>query len=1361
MTQSTSPNLAISAAAKAGVFIGQDDKLETVRQALTDEGTGFRLVLVQAQGGMGKSRLLEEVMARVNHPDQEGIWAKPDIKPWPEFEGDDRSIVSAPIDVIDTRLHDRNRFISALHSGLRDYPEADFPEYRRMEEKLQLQAAAGVQLQGMRQVQDEAAKAFIDDLTSMSKRRRIGLLVDTAERLSYPPLDRLRKLELLSSDKFRSRTHVWLESLIANHAATNNITLVLAGRAEEGEFFFRLIREAATQRGIVPIDLDLKELDADQTRQFYLALKDDYELRHTDNPNAGRIAGHFAAMAGQANRLHHYTGGVPVRLSLYGQIIIEGGRVPALLALPTEESRRRAPQELKIDAEGDEEKYKDIDEWIRWTIEDRFILELVRQAEFRPEDAATDRNRREILRARVLQALLRAPRGLSAEQLHFALDNYDNKPPEDWKPNAGRLREYITLMHEIEGQYLGKRRSSWSQFTALFTNVEPAEAATYRIGLQDEIYRVYGEHMGPLAAPVSSFAEHLRGTLSEKDKDRFNNRREGEYEARRDFYRRLAQWSDWRLGRLVRQKNEMLRQDETDFGRDLRFDQGDIFKFKKIDSEAAYRSALNAAIVAFETERMVYDLLDDPEWTLNTSYITLEDDNDKAGREEDDFLAQAEMLRVIQDDFLMKFVHLTERKIVEARNDKPLKVLRRVAEQENVSRWIKRLALRGDYKLAIEFAGKVQAYIDSPEKFVRLSLEFQKPKAKGADSPPNATTEDEYYPLEGREYILDSWRHTVTDSERLIWRTVPLVRQGKSEPALDDLLRLVGLLRERYESPRDRLFEVDGRKEYGFRAVEGAAKDDPNRYDHPGRARLKRLLSHTHNIIGFAYTRQGDYLQAIRHYATALAYIQTEQDLKRPPESAAVRRVPVILPAHRAKVLNNLSRAFSEIGLPATEICKDGMALRRDVGEEVPLAGSLNTLALIYDDMGRYEEAAVLSAKSVAYCRRTGESRQQALSLRQLAESLRHLAQRPLDSQRLYSTPESYYTVAADLLTQAHELFTELGEGDRLPEIMLEQGSLNRDRMENRLRVMAQEEDQRLRLAYVNDDTFESFSKEALIKLENVLRLTEDRQPHLALDAHVCLARVHKANERYRRRLAEAAESDPTHRADRRREEAAAQRSGQAMREQLNQLMRRAGRIEIRVNDGSKEPFAETLPRVLHNDYRPAPEEHDSLRNNAWVFRHLCRAWLLRGAIALDEFESIIARMKQSDNNPYRDEVNRASRRLADTGVHPMRPISEVIDSAPAGEPGSAKIARAAARAVEAYALAVRLAELFSPRTRMVDGAQNAFYDRARKYNPDELALLDEALQLVGAGAPYENRVESFGLLRDLLLKYFGYGLPD
>ncbi|MBK6324321.1 MAG: hypothetical protein IPF56_00030 [Chloroflexi bacterium] len=151
--------------------------------------------------------------------------------------------------------------------------------------------------------------------------------------------------------------------------------------------------------------------------------------------------------------------------------------------------------------------------------------------------------------------------------------------------------------------------------------------------------------------------------------------------------------------------------------------------------------------------------------------------------------------------------------------------------------------------------------------------------------------------------------------------------------------------------------------------------------------------------------------------------------------------------AHRAVVLNNLSKALSDLGRQSMAICRDGMNLRRVLVEEVPLAYSYNTLALLNDDQGRYEDAQVLAAKAIAYFRRADNLRGIGLASLQLAESLRHLAVRTEAGETVLTTAEGLYSTAEELLREALGIFEDSGELIRLIEVTIELGSLYRDRL--------------------------------------------------------------------------------------------------------------------------------------------------------------------------------------------------------------------------------------------------------------------------------------------------------------------------
>jgi hypothetical protein len=1283
-----------------------DVHLTDLKRALYDDGDAFRVVLIRAKGGSGKTRLLEEMMAKVNHPNHE--WHKEDDneddneddKPWPEAEAENATIVTDLIDVIDARLHDRNRFINAAYESLQGYRHqgVEFKQYLVKWDELRARTATGAQLEDMRKTQDEAAKAFVDDLREITKQRRVAIVVDTAERLSYDLLDQLldKDVALLRDTDLKSRTHVWLQQLIRNdglptdpdkpsvEGTLGNMTLILAGRDEEGASFFKRITDAVspgridadkvdatpapddpettTLRIIELIDIELRNLDEDDTRQLFENLEEDWrkkeknELDPDYRARAKRIADHYQLIhTDKYQELHKYTSGLPVSLMLYAQIVADSKIFPDLLQLKYDQALEKAPKKAKHQNVDDRAK------WVQWQIEDKFI------------DLIFD-NRPAALHSRILRALLRAPRGLTAEQLEFVLYADPNEKPDEWIPNPKRVVAILEDLKQIEQSYLGKRRSSWDEFGWLLADSEVPEAATYRIGLQDEIYRIFAQHRAPFSQPFGKDegAATFRRLAGKDERQKYIDRHRDEVAARAAQYEKLRQWADRHYERLLEVKRHNLAEDERRFERELQLHNPKTYSFTDlVRREISERSALNLALAALEIERMAYELLLDPARSLNTSYITLEDDNDKAAREEEDFWAQAEMWRTINDDHLMKFVDVKQSPAAKKRGEPGIAVVRRVAEQENIARWIKRFALRDRYVRAIEFADRVEEMIQNPDQLRRLTL-----------SPRQGEPEQAFAAIQ------NSWLHTVAVIERRIWRNVAAIRQATNvvEPRREIEDSLVSL-RWYVDHTVNQRRKVNDRWEYGFRA-----DPDTKTEQHPALVRLLRLLSHGHNTIGYGYRTTGRMSKAVQNYSRALYYIWDQKELMLP---------------HRAVLLNNLARALSEMGEVSIEVCLDGMDLRRKLAEEVPYASSLNTMALIYDDLGRYEDAPPLSAKAIAYCRRAGESRQLGLALRQMAESLRHLGERIHTGQRSALDVEYFFGAAELLLLEARGKFSGSAyQRERLIEVEIELGSLYRDRLESRLTEIKTE------AQATPDRYFDDYRTEALEQLESaVQRANEEGGDPLIqhqIDGYVNLARVHYLVHEYYRLLAEK----DGERADRLRQ------SDKALVE-VNDRLATIRRLPV------VKPYLITKRRV--------PNPHD-LKDQNWVFRQLSTVERIKGWQASSEFQERIKKLTDKYGKEYRDYLSHSGNR-------------------------DARETRAALkRMAEAFGLSMYYAELYSPRSRSAITAENEVYRRIKKFNETEAHIFVEDLRQLHQ--EYGERVPTFNRLEAKLEQWLGYSEP-
>lgn len=1243
----------VSAARQTVKMIGREADWQQLKDAL-EPGGAFRVVLVRGRGGIGKTRLLEELQRELGlevDDDNDPELSEPAL---PAKTGD--IAVSNIIDVIDARLHDRYRFLTALRKGLLRYrSNVNFGRFDAQRGEVENLLASGALLGTLSKAQDELAQAFVDDLAVITQERRVVFLVDTVERLSYPGFDWLLDENLLLTTDLEIRTHQWLQSFIKS--GLQNVTLVLAGRDRvydepEGERFFGRIKQAiekavSTGTPVELIDIDLKPLSDDETRQYLVQLANEWgRLGPQYRTRAESFEQAAAPNHNRFKTLNLLTGGIPVRLALYAQVIAEGREIPEPLKLSYDQVCRRAeitPEDRVTDFDA-LVATKPTLQRLQWDVEEEFIYLLFSD----PDD----------LRQKLLRALVRAPRGLTAEQLHFALYTSGDDEAE-WKryfatpanEREASYREMLALLRGItRDDYLGRGRPRLDEIV-LYVENPITGAATNRYGLQDEIYRIYAEHIGLFAEPLGPTTKSIRESLQDQD-GRYQESWKREKEARGLLFKKLAYFAACEFERLLAIKRAHLLNDEVQFEEHFALDSPDTYNFPQLHlAQRNERLALHTHMTIIEIERMIYDFLCNPEYKLNSIYHSLEFDNDQAARQETDYWAQAEIWRVVNEPSTMKFLQLHPRELAKARGETSFDVLRRVVDQENVSRWIKRFVLRGQAERAVLFGEGVQNTI------------IGWPKGNGSA---DATDEERAQHSKWR-----SWNHTLVHEEREIWIQVGHIRQGtNNQEATRNIMESIQKLERLYwTTVEDKAFEDGERVEYGF----APSKKLPA---HPAYIRVRRLLSHAYNHLGYGRRTLGHMYEATDYYTTSLEYVREDRDQ---------------MIAHRAKVLNNLSRALSELGWSSIGVCLDGRDLRMEMAEEVPLASSYNTLALIYDDMGRYEDAPLLAAKAIAYCRRAQEKRQLGMALRQMAESLRHVAERLQTGQRVAGSPDSLFNAAETLLNEARTIFVALGEAERLVEVDLEFGSLFRDRVHTGRNSTHGNVDIRTRRMYY---------REALNLLDLARRRAiEHKMPQHSLDALVNQARIH-----YYAGDLEASEevlgwifSDDTY---------------------DKHLIR---------------PESESLP----------PSGDVDLRDRNWVFRHFSTAQRTRASMAADRFQQRVeSRKVDSPDESYEDRAEWVSR--------------------------DAEAQNALRTMMEAYALALAYAELFSPRSRSIGALHNDLYRRIKKFNRSEFEALKHHIDDIGRKpSPNEEeqddrihypvlRAHSLATLHHLLDEFFG-----
>jgi tetratricopeptide (TPR) repeat protein len=1238
MKQRAKSTAALAAAEKTSVIINRRQELDVIRESIYSAGNSLRVVLVRGpqgaeahnepEGGYGKTRLLQEVFDRAQ---SDGEWAT------------GNAAVSDLIDLIDIRLHAQSSFLYAVRDsflGRADFGqyEDNYNEYRRLLSK-------GADFHVVREAAKKADWAFLADYAANAAEQRLVWLLDTIEQLAVVSSEWLLKRGLLTAADMSSRAFQWLQDQI-EQGTLPNTTLICAGRGRQGRLFFDEIAKVAQLRHGTQavVNVHVEPFDVEDTRRYFSVLAQSLSkaVEKSTEPDAAsqRLLSALTDLSEpqseRARTVWLYTGGVPIRLALYAQIAAEGRTIPKPLQSKWDKAVAEAGTKDPKEPTANLERYQ-------WQIEDGFIDLL-----FNPADT-TD------TRYRILQTLIRARRGLTAEQLHYVLDNTQQLPPEEWEPLAERkrIREIDDLIGQMEKLFLVKQRPSWWQL------LDPAgpQPGAERCGLQDEVYRIYAEHMGLAAEEWQDQRQRRIWEHPDTDRKRYKINLRFEREARQRLYAQLRDWARYQKEKIQKTRRAYQEEDERRLRIANTLGTSEITFPALSESERLSRIIILEAERELELERLYYAMSLNPELGFNEEYSDLANEWVRAYQEESEFLAQAEVWRVLMDNDTLRFVEFVPRQTMFERHETPVQVLRRAALQEDASRWIKRFTLRNEYDRAIQFARDVEATIDQLQ-----------------------------YGSEQDQKDWASWMHTYARGDRLCWRKYAQILLGQDTiEAIQSLETMVKDLEVLAEKTQQETAITAGqslarRDEQGFKGIYSLEGTSVQLADHPAYLPLKRVISYTYNTIGYAYVSFGQLRKGTECYGKALYYI---------------REIGALF--HRANVLNNLSRVLSDMGRErAARVCRDGLELQRQLGEDIPIALSHNTLALIYNDRGRPEDAWPEASKAVAYFRRSEEQRGLGLALLQLGEALRRMAAQSRVGRVFALNTDGLLSAASEALQEAHQLFApldshsedsarrrDLKEPVRFIEAKIEWGCLYRDR------IRATNEDKL-------SSQWGARYREAINHLKTAADMARERgyRRH-EIDALVNIAWTHC----YADKLDEALS---------------------AADEVLEQLHTRNSQCFIRAKS-SDEPAG----------YIPDPRQEDEL----YLFSQLSKLYNLKGVIAHRHFRQRTNEIEGA----HPGDVLRAKRQY-------------MVQHDPIAQKHLAELA-------EDYTLGTAYAQLYSPRSSALSMIYDRLYDFLKKFNGSELDAFHQYINQQRIHYPMDRvgaHVEDLGNMDQFVHEVFG-----
>ncbi len=273
-----SERLRIISAIRTPEIIGRGRERKAIREAIEDDRT--RILYLRGRGGIGKTRLLEEVsaIAEESANKEDCLWG--DI-----------------IDLYDTANHSGDGLEAAIIRGL-DPKEKRFANYReRRKEFVEGRVSASPErLEELRKKKDEA---FLADYNKLSKHKRPILCFDTLELIQYErdPVQSICGIEKFGLEEVQS----WLSDRASQ---MSNTMIILAGRPEP-----KLYEDLVRSQLVNPEDVyDLGGLSLGETKDYLDTLASSAEPE---------VRAAVQAIDDEGRELIHlYTEGRPIMLSL-------------------------------------------------------------------------------------------------------------------------------------------------------------------------------------------------------------------------------------------------------------------------------------------------------------------------------------------------------------------------------------------------------------------------------------------------------------------------------------------------------------------------------------------------------------------------------------------------------------------------------------------------------------------------------------------------------------------------------------------------------------------------------------------------------------------------------------------------------------------------------------------------------------------------------------------------------------------------------------------------------------------------------------------------------------------------------------
>ena len=287
--------------------VGPLGEIETYSVGIAGSDNSM-VVFLTGTGGIGKTEMLKEILQR--YATGKDGWR----------------IAASVVDLYHPDIRTKFGLAEEIVNVLSHPDDSTFAEYRSNRARYQrgLLSASGSRIKAHA---DEMEKEFRQGLTSLATQGPVMIALDTAEKLVYPPSEPEQPAQV---DELWS----WLCEMLGE---LHNIVLLVAGRPQ----IQTLVHEAKKIDSLTVHLVDLPPFTLEESKAYLDAIRDRL-ASHDRRDEANRLTGVDPTIVENA---HHYTGGEPISLALFADLLAAGGPLPDQLFHPP--APAQSPGELR------------------------------------------------------------------------------------------------------------------------------------------------------------------------------------------------------------------------------------------------------------------------------------------------------------------------------------------------------------------------------------------------------------------------------------------------------------------------------------------------------------------------------------------------------------------------------------------------------------------------------------------------------------------------------------------------------------------------------------------------------------------------------------------------------------------------------------------------------------------------------------------------------------------------------------------------------------------------------------------------------------------------------------------------------